>query len=167
MLLKIHSDTGYNNSAKAQSRAGGHFVLGNSDNKPPLNNGVLLALAKIIKNVMASATEAELAAMFINCREAIPIRDTLKELGHPQPPTPVIKDNVIAKSIIDWTLKQNRSKAMDKCYYWLQDRADQKHFHFLWRPSKENLGDYYTKHHSTKHHIQQRPHYVHVDSPHG
>jgi hypothetical protein len=41
---------------------------------------------------MASATEAELAALFINAREAVYIRIILEELGHKQPPTPLRTD---------------------------------------------------------------------------
>ena len=39
----------------------------------PPNNGAVLNIAQIIKAVMSSAAEAELGAMFINDREAIPV----------------------------------------------------------------------------------------------
>jgi hypothetical protein len=34
MVLKIHSDAGYLNKSEARSHAGGHFYLGNDENKP-------------------------------------------------------------------------------------------------------------------------------------
>eukprot|EP00804_Cyclotella_cryptica_P014314 CCRYP_019161-RA/>CCRYP_019161-RA protein AED:0.46 eAED:0.63 QI:0/-1/0/1/-1/1/1/0/88 len=46
---------------------------------------------------MASATEAELAALFITAREAVYIRIILMELGHKQPATPLQTDNAMAK----------------------------------------------------------------------
>ena len=42
---------------------------------------------------MESASEAELGDLFLNCQEAVPIRITLEEMGHPQPPTSVQVDN--------------------------------------------------------------------------
>ena len=63
MVLAVHSDAGYLNEPNARSRAGGHFFLSNHAAHPP-NNGAILNLAQIIKNVMSSATEAELGALF-------------------------------------------------------------------------------------------------------
>ena len=42
---------------------------------------------------MASAAEAELAALFITAKKMIPLRHTLIEMGWPQPQTPVQTDN--------------------------------------------------------------------------
>ena len=55
----------------------------------PGNNGAVLNIAHIIKHVMSSATEAELAALYIMVREAVYIRILLEEMGHKQPPTPL------------------------------------------------------------------------------
>jgi hypothetical protein len=41
---------------------------------------------------------------------------------------------------------------MDMRYHWLTDRVGQTQFHVYWRPGRENLGDYHTKHHSAQHH---------------
>jgi hypothetical protein len=41
---------------------------------------------------------------------------------------------------------------MDMRYHWLTDRVGQKQFDIYWRPGRENLGDYHTKHHSPQHH---------------
>ena len=80
MILAVHSDASYLSEPKARSRAGGHFFLSNNAEMPP-NNGAILNLAHVIKNVMASATEAELAALFINACEAVYIRIILESLA--------------------------------------------------------------------------------------
>jgi len=84
MVLVVHSDTSYLSEPKACSRAGGHFFL-SSDCEVPADNGAVLNLAQLIKAVMSSAAEAELGALYINAREAVPQRITLTEMGHKQP----------------------------------------------------------------------------------
>ena len=100
MILAVHSDAGYLNEPKAKGRAGGHFFLSNNTDIPP-NNGAILNIAHIIKHVMSSATEAELAALYISAREAVYIRIILNEMGHKQPPTPVQTDNSMAEGVIN------------------------------------------------------------------
>eukprot|EP00804_Cyclotella_cryptica_P021686 CCRYP_018270-RC/>CCRYP_018270-RC protein AED:0.44 eAED:0.47 QI:0/-1/0/1/-1/0/1/0/186 len=68
MVLAAHSDASYLSEPQARSRAGGHFFLSSNADIPP-NNGAILNIAHIIKHVMASATEAELAALFITARK--------------------------------------------------------------------------------------------------
>jgi hypothetical protein len=69
-ILQVHSNAGYANKEKAQSRAGGHFFLSNNNTSPP-NNGAILTVATIINAVMSSAAEAELGAFFLNAKEAV------------------------------------------------------------------------------------------------
>jgi hypothetical protein len=45
---------------------------------------------------------------------------------------------------------------MDMQCHWLTDRVCQKQFDIYWRPGRENLGDYNTKHHSAQHHRDMR-----------
>jgi hypothetical protein len=45
---------------------------------------------------------------------------------------------------------------MDMRYHWLTDRVRQKQVDVYWRPGRENLGDYHTKHHSAQHHKDMR-----------
>ena len=70
MILSVHSDAGYCNEKKARSQAGGHFYLSNNDPTPP-NNGAILTVATIMKNVMSSAAEAELGALYLNAKETV------------------------------------------------------------------------------------------------
>jgi hypothetical protein len=79
---------------------GGHFFL-SSDTTVPPNNKAILNIAHIIKNVMSSATEAELAGLYIMVRGAVYIRIILEELGHVQPPTTLQTNNAMADGIIN------------------------------------------------------------------
>ena len=169
MILHIHSDGSYLSEPKARSRAGGHFFLSDlslSPNEQPTNpptpNGPIYSLSRIIRNVMGSAAEAEIASSYMNGQEAIPIRTTLEEMGHPQPPTPVQVDNSTAEGFANDTIKQKRSKAIDMRFYWIQDRTRQGQFLIYWRPGADNLADYHTKHHSAAHHRRMRPHFLHT-----
>jgi hypothetical protein len=45
---------------------------------------------------------------------------------------------------------------MDMRYHRLTDRVRQKKIDIYWRPGRENLGDYHTKHHSAQHHKNMR-----------
>ena len=103
MILAVHSDASYLSEAKARSRSGGHFYLTNK-NDEKFQNGAVLTLSSIIKHIMASASEAELAAMFYNTCEAIPLRVTLEEMGHPQPATNVTVDNSTAHGLTQCTM---------------------------------------------------------------
>ena len=53
---------------------------------------------------MSSAAEAEIGALYINCRAAIPTRHTLTEMGHPPPPTPIQADNTTALGVVNNTI---------------------------------------------------------------
>ena len=106
---------------------------------------------------MASAAEAEVAGLFMNAQQAVPIRHTLIEMGHTQPPTPLITDNTTAQGILTGKFKQKRSKSIDMRFWWPKDRIDQKQFWPHWKPGKENLADYTTKFHIASHHKRMRP----------
>jgi len=45
-------------------------------------------MLQIIKFVMASAAEAELAALYNTTREMVPLRNALEEMGWKQPKSP-------------------------------------------------------------------------------
>jgi hypothetical protein len=102
--------------------------------------------------VVASAAESELGACFKNAPSGTPIRITLIKLGHQQPATKLRTDNSTAFGILNETIKQKISKAMDMIYHWLADRVRQKQFDVYWHPGRENLRDYHTTHHSAQHH---------------
>ena len=125
-----------------------------------------MVVAKILKMVVASAAETEVASLYHNAREIVPLRVTAAELGHPQPPTPLRTDNSTADGIMNGTIKQRRSKAIDMRFYWLKDRVTQKMFRVYWAPGKVNLADYYSKHHPASHVKKVRKIYINEpDSP--
>ena len=58
--LAVHSDASYLSEPKARSRTCGHFFLSNKATMPQ-KKGAIINISHIIKHVMTSATEAELA----------------------------------------------------------------------------------------------------------
>ena len=76
MILAAHSDAEYLNVTKARSRAGAHIMLSKNVSAPTYN-GPVLTVAHIIKNVMSSASEAELAGLFICAKAMVPLHQSL------------------------------------------------------------------------------------------
>jgi hypothetical protein len=128
MILHIHSDASYLSVSSARSRLGGPFCLGNKSPEQDALNVSILNVASVIKNVVVSAAESEVGACFHNAQSSAPLRVTLTELGHTQPPTPLQTDNSTAFGILNKTINQKRSKEMDMRYHWLTGRIRQKHF---------------------------------------
>ena len=165
MILHIHSDASCLSEPHAKSRVGGHYFLDGKDDphQAPTHNGGIHIESRILRPVMASAAEAETAALFHNGQEGAAIRNILEEMGHPQPgPTPIQCDNTVATGIANDTVKAKRTKAMDMRFYWIKDRIRQGQFRVHWKPGTDNKADYHTKHHPPSHHKQVRPTYLHV-----
>ena len=156
MKLAIHSNASYLSEPKARSRAGGHMFMAGSE-EIPINNGAVLNISQIIKAVMSSAAEAELGALFINAKTAVSMRQTLEEMGHPQPRTPMQTDNSTAHALLTNRILPKALKAMDMRFNWLRCRDAQGQYRFYWRPGTQNLADYWTKHHPASHHKSFRP----------
>ncbi len=85
---------------------------------------------------MAFATEVDLGALFLNPQEAKVIRLVLEELGHPQPPIPIHIDNTTTVGIVNSTIKQQCSQAMEMRYFWLLDGEAQRLFRFYYKPGQ-------------------------------
>jgi hypothetical protein len=115
MVFVGHSNASCLSKSKARSRAGGHFFMSNNTAKPP-NNGAILTIALIIKAVMSSMAEAELGALYINCREAIPACHTLKLMGHHQLPILMQLDSTTALGIVNNKVIR-KLKAIHMKYY--------------------------------------------------
>jgi hypothetical protein len=170
MVLHIESDASYLTATKARSRAAGYHYLSSRPANPdltpdpsapsPPSNGAIDVMCQILREVVSSAAEAELAALFHNGKTACPLRICLTELGHPQPPTPIVTDNSTASGIANDTIKQKRSKAIDMRFYWIRDRARQGQFQIYWKKGALNKADYFTKHHPASHHQQIRSSYL-------
>jgi hypothetical protein len=76
------------------------------DGKPIKLNGTFHTLCAILRFVVASAAEAELGALFLNCQEGMIFKLTLEDLGNKQPKIPVHCYNVRAVGIANNTIKQ-------------------------------------------------------------
>jgi hypothetical protein len=58
MVLQVSSAASYLSEPEARSGTGGHFYLGNNDERQQQINGPILCLSIIIKHIMSSAAEA-------------------------------------------------------------------------------------------------------------
>ena len=164
MILCAHSDAGFLNETNSRSRAGAHIFL--SENDPfPRFNGAVLSIAQIIKFVMASAAESELAALFITAREMIPHRQTLIDMGWPQPKSPIQTDNSTAAGVTNNTIVPRRSKMMDMRFWWLRCRESQDQFRYYWDAGSKNWADYNTKHHPDTYHEAHRTTHAGIWNP--
>jgi hypothetical protein len=148
MNLQGESDASYNSEPGATSRSGGTFFLGKrTDN---FVNGPIEETSVRIDAVCSSVAEAEYASIFLNARKATVLRQTLSDIGYPQPPTPLSVDNKCAEGLANDTVKRRRSKAIDMRFHWIRDRVRQGQFIITWSPGVTNLADFFTKNLSTK-----------------
>ena len=143
MRLFIQSDASYLSRPKARSVAGGVFYLGN--NNASEINGPCLALSTIIPVVVSSVAEAEYAALFINAKEGVALRNILNSIGYPQPSTEILCDNMCAVGLASNTFTSKQTKSINMQFHWIRDRVQQKQFHITWRKGAHNLADYFTK----------------------
>ena len=79
---------------------------------------------------MSSATEAELAALYIMVHEAVYICIILEEMGHKQPPTPIQTDHAMADAYMNSKILPKQMKAMVMPLHWLRERKCQQRFQF-------------------------------------
>ena len=112
MVLAAHADAGFLNETKARSREGAHIFLTEYVATPPLNRAIL-KIANIIKLVMASSAETELAALHLTSKTMVPVRNTLKEIGWPQPRSPIQTDNSTAAGFTNSTIINKAIKSLD------------------------------------------------------
>lgn len=169
MVLHIHADASYLSEPQAKSRVAGFYFLSKRPiniNKPSLRppkiNGPVHVLCTILKHVVASEAEAKVGANFESAQQGVMFRQKLAEMGHLQPPTPIQTDNAAAAGIINDKVRQRKSRTIDMRFYWVRDRVRQGEFLVYWKPGRNNLADYHTKHHPPAHHIAMRSTYLHT-----
>ncbi len=143
LILKGASDASYLGDENAQSRAGGYWYLGNKDNEDI--NGHVLCISKIIPAIVASAGEAEYAALFMNAKEGEELRNTLEDFGYKQHATQILCDNSFSTNLAKNMVKQKRSKAIDMRWHWIRERVAKQHFEIKWTPGITNIADFFTK----------------------
>eukprot|EP00804_Cyclotella_cryptica_P012986 CCRYP_002317-RA/>CCRYP_002317-RA protein AED:0.32 eAED:0.30 QI:0/0/0/1/1/1/3/0/854 len=165
MILALDTDGSYLSELGGKSRAMAYMFLTKKNNHD-FHTGAILILSAIIKHGMASALENEIASPFYGCKEAIPHRVTLKEMGHPQPgPTPITTNNSTAVGLALDTMIPKASKSMDMRFQWLKCRCAQSLFKHLWAKGTKNRADYPSKHNTVKHHLLVCPLYVQDQNP--
>ena len=125
-----------------------------------------MVIARILKWVVTLAVKVEVVSLFHAAQEIVPLRTTVDELRPKQPATPLQTNNNSASGIMNGTIRQQRSKAIDIIFYWLKDRVTQQMFKVYWPPGKVNLADYFLKYHPVSHVKKVRKLYVNEpDSP--
>ena len=70
-----------------------------------------------MKNTLASAMKAELGALFVNFQQGAATIMALEEMGHHQPPTPVVTDSAIIHGFANNSIRQRESGAIDMRFY--------------------------------------------------
>ena len=73
-------------------------------------------------------------------------------MGHQKPPAPVVTDSATRNELVNKNTWQCRSRAIDMIFYWFHNRVRQLHCLLYWKRGNDNLSNYFTKHHQTKHH---------------
>jgi hypothetical protein len=112
--------------------------------------------------MVSPVAEAEFGAVFVNAKEGTGTRTILSEMSHTQDATKLNTGNSTAGGIINNTVQQKRSKAMEMILHWVKDRVEQNKFSVGWAPSDTNMGDYYfTNHHSPAHYKCMIAYYLH------
>jgi len=79
-ILYIHLDASYLSETRARSRAGGYFYLSKDSPNPP-NNITIHIHSSIMHLVLASATKAEVGALFHNTQDGTMLQMTLIEIA--------------------------------------------------------------------------------------
>ena len=111
MVLHVESDASYLSETRGCSRAASIHFLSCKPLSPPIFttsipplNGAIYVHCQILKEVVSSAAEAKLAALFHNGKEAYAIHNILAELGHPQAITRIVTNNGTASSVANDTV---------------------------------------------------------------
>ena len=79
-----------------------------------------MTLSKIIKHVMSSASQAETAAIFYNCKAALPLTVSLEEMGHDQPKTHITTDNTTSLGLIKKNMIPKRANSYNMIFNFLK-----------------------------------------------
>ena len=99
--------------------------MSNKDRNKQVINRPIMVIVRILKMVVASAAKVEVVALYPAAQNILTLQSTSEELGYKQPAIPLRTDNNTANSIMNGTMRQRRSKAIDMRCYWLKDRVTQ------------------------------------------
>ena len=144
MRLHVGVDGSHLSRPNSRSVAGAFFFVGDTSD-PTIINGPVECMSTVIPVVTASAGETEYASLFMAAQKACPLRQTLYDLGYPQPATLIPVDNTCAVGLANDVVKSRRSKSVDMRLHWIRDRVKQGQFKVIWREGQLNLADFFTK----------------------
>ena len=113
----------------------------------PRWNGSVITLAKIIKFVMPSASEAELGEIFVTAQEMVTMRQTLEKMKWPQPKPHIQTYHSAAAGVVNNIIFPRKIKTMDRRIHWIRRRESQVRFCYYWASGNLNWGGYSTKNH--------------------
>ncbi len=82
----------------------------------------------------------------------IPHRQTLINIGWPQPKSPIQTDNSTAARVTNKTIVWHRSEMMDMGFWWLCCCASHNQFRYYWDAGSMSQTNYHTKHHPDTYH---------------
>ena len=97
---------------------------------------------------------------FVNCQQGASLRISLEEMGHQQPPIPLVTASATRNGFVNYKIRRQKSKAIDMILYWVRNRVRQGHYLVYWERKKDNLADYFTKPHPTEHRHATRGTYL-------
>ena len=80
---------------------------------------------------MASAPQAEMAALYITARKMIPLRNKLIELVWQQAKTPIQTDNLTVVWFTNKKIVRKATNSADMNLWWLRDRESQEKIQIL------------------------------------
>ena len=78
-----------------------------------------------MKNVLASAIEAEIGALFVKCQHRDALSIALTEMGHQKPLAPATTDSEIGDRFLKHNIRKHRFGAIDMRFYWFHGRVIQ------------------------------------------
>ena len=68
-----------------------------------------------MRNVLSVAMESELGTLLVDCHKGTVMRIPLTEMGHKEPPTPVITDRATRDRFFNENIHQRLSRARAIC----------------------------------------------------
>jgi hypothetical protein len=95
--------------------------------------------------VALSTTEAEYIALSLACQEAVWLRNLLGDFKLKQEETIIYEDNQGAITLSKNPSNHSRTKHIDIKYHYVRDLITRKEVNILYCPSKNMLGDIFTK----------------------
>ena len=87
-----------------------------------------------MKNVLASAMEAEIGAQFTDYQNGEYLRTIFMEIGHPQTATPVSTESSEAILLNNIKSEHILLQSIDMRFYWVRHHIKKDHFRIFWTP---------------------------------